>query len=105
MAKGYYPTKHAVKSMSDRDIGWAEVLWVLAAPEVTYSGAVGKHAGKHTEIHQRGRLYVVVAQHPTFEHFDTSHETPLFAVITVGLRRTQVWTNQDAIERNRDEMT
>jgi hypothetical protein len=97
----YYPTRHAVEAMTSRSITWAEVLWVLQQPEVTYRSDTGKHAGKDTSIKQRGSLYVVVANQPDFSQEDSSKQFPLHAVITIGLRSTLVWNNTDAIARNR----
>ena len=98
--RDYFPTKHAVTSMAARDIPWAEVLWVLEQPEVTYSNtSKGPHAGKHTQIHQRGRLYVVVSLIPEYSRHDAAKEHPLYTVVTTGLRTQRQWTNEDARAR------
>ncbi len=98
--RSYFPTKHAAQAMSQRDVTWAEILEVLASPEVVYAGDRGAHAGKDSEIHQRGELYVVVGRKPTFDYYDTGQERPLYAVITVGLRSDRQWNNDDMRRRN-----
>ena len=100
----YFPTRHVVGAMAERNITWAEVLWVLEEPAISYASTTGAHAGKNTCIKQRGSLYVVVANSPTFSHHDTEKAHPMYAVITTGLRRTLVWNNTEAANRIKDNL-
>lgn len=97
--RDYFPTRHAAKAMAERSITWAEILEIIEKPEVTYESNTGKNAGKDSTIHQRGSLYVVVANSPTFSFHDSAKQYPLYAVITCGLRTTLVWNNEDARQR------
>ena len=101
--RSFFPTRHAAAKMAARDITWTEVLWVLEAPEVTYAATTGPHAGKKSEINQRGNLYVVTATEPRYDFYDRAKEYPMTAVITVGYRNVEQWTDADA--RNRDKDT
>lgn len=94
----HYPTKHAVQAMSTRDVAWAEVLWVLSAPEVQYHN-VQRNTGIKSTVNQRGSLYVITAFTPEFDRHDTDKATPMYAVITVGLRAQHQWNNGDARDR------
>lgn len=96
----YFPTKHAVQAMAARGVTWAEILQVLDQPEVVYSGSSGAHAGKGTEIRQRDKLYVVVSTTPVFDYYDKAKQTPLLAVVTVGLRTERRWNNDDMLRRD-----
>lgn len=100
--KTFFPTRHAAAKMAARDISWAEVLWVLAAPEVTYAATTGPHAGKKSEINQRGNLYVVISTEPRFDYYDRERAHPMIAVITVGYRNTNTWTDADVRNRHKD---
>lgn len=94
----HYPTKHAVATMSQRGITWADVLHVLAAPEVQYKGTPRATTGD-SMVNQRGSLYVVTAVTPEYNRFDPDHTTPMYAVITVGLRAGHQWNDADARAR------
>lgn len=98
----YKFTKHALQAMADRQISPSEVLEVVRNPEVTYRNNTGPYAGRDSLIHQRGKLYVVVAGTPDFSAYDTSHLHPCYAIITAGLRSTEQWTNADVINRHVD---
>lgn len=98
----YFFTKHALEAMESRSITHKEVLEVLRLPEVSYRSNTGPHAGKNSVTHQRGKLYVVVAGTPTYHHTDFAKQFPCYAVITAGLRSTEQWNNEDAINRNTD---
>lgn len=75
-----HPTKHALETMTERDITWGEVQDVILKPEVTY----GPDRSGRT-VMQRGKISVVVARD--------------MAVITVLLRQEEQWTNADARSR------
>ena len=100
MKCAYYPTKHAVQVMSARDITWAEVLEVLEAPEVLYQNTQ-RTTHVRSNVHQRGNLFVVSAMTADFDRHDSDQSTPMFAVITVGLRQQRTWCNADVVARNR----
>lgn len=96
----YYPTLHANEKMAAREISWAAILDVLAAPEVSYQANHGAHAHVDATIYQRGALYVVAANKPDYSADDEHKDRPFYAVITVGLRSVEQWTDEDAINRN-----
>lgn len=96
----YFPTKHAVAKMAAREVTWAQVLQVVAAPENTWSGSGGYHRNNST-VMQRGDLYVVVGNTPEYDKFDTAKEHPLVPIITVGLRQQDQWTDDDIRNRTR----
>lgn len=99
--RDYFPTKHAVSSMAAREIPWAEVLWVLAQPEVTYVNRRTSDNGddRKARVNQRGRLYVVTSGTPEYSRHDEAKEFQLYAVLTCGLRRTKQWNDEDARAR------
>lgn len=101
-APQFYPTRHAAKSMVARNITWAEILDAITAPDVVYESNTGKHAGKNSSTYQKDKLYVIVANEPSYLYYDSDHEWPLRAVITCGLRAQHQWTDAEAIARNND---
>lgn len=96
MSVEYYPTRHAVTRMADRQISWAEVLEVLTAPEVTYIQARAIGNLSPGRVNQRGDLYAVTS----LEIEDAGH-TDIVAVMTVGLRSQDQWTDEDARNRKK----
>jgi hypothetical protein len=92
--------------MSERDVAWSAVLRVLNNTEVSYSNThAGAHAGKTSEVRQADNLYVVVSTKPDYDRHDTDRTSPMYAVITVGLRSQDQWTNEDARRRAQKEET
>jgi len=81
---GWRLTKHARETALRRDVEIHDVLLTAVDPEVTYTS--GPAYGVDREVRQRGLLAVVVNP-------DTQ------VVITVLLRQTAQWTDEDARTR------
>lgn len=75
--------------MAERGVTWPEVAAIVQFPQVTYTQTMyrGRPVSNQT-VYQRGKLAAIVAES---EHSLT--------VITVLLRQSEQWTNDDA--RNR----
>ena len=74
----WYPTRHAVDKMKNRDISWAEVLEIIEHPEV-------KWIDGDSSVYQKGDLAVVVCNDGK--------------IVTVLYRVQDEWTDEDV--RNR----
>lgn len=98
MPAEYWPSKHALSSMSKRDISWGQVLEVLNAPEVTYHNTAPSD-GNRGVVHQRGHLFVVTMPTP---HRHTDDGVPVFRVMTVGLRQEDQWSDADVRNRPKE---
>lgn len=77
-----YPTPHLIEKMNARDVTWAEILDVIDHPEVVYGP---DRQGRRN--YQKGDLCVVV----------TSQK----AVVTVLIRNSEQWSDEDARNRNK----
>ena len=82
MAADWTPTPHLIEKMNARNVTWAEIVDILDHPEVVY----GPDA-RGRRVHQKDDLSVVASKNGD--------------VITVLLRQTDEWTNEDAQERSR----
>lgn len=83
-ARGLYPSTHARQKMADRHVTWSEVVEAVERPEITEP-----HNGNRR--YSRAGLCVVVAVNG--------------CVITILLRRTEQWTDEDARTRTQESST
>lgn len=86
---GWRLSKHARSTLMARGFTKRDVLLACVAPEVTYTAY---DYGEGRAVHQRGHVAAVV------------HE-PTRTVITVLLRRTDQWDDQDARVANTERPT
>lgn len=82
-SKDYHPTPHLVEKMRSRSITWGEILDVVKHPETSYGP---DERGRM--VHQKDSLSVVASRDG--------------AIITVLLRTTKQWNDEDA--RNRRDV-
>lgn len=78
-----HPTRHVIDQMKARDISWAEVVEIVEYPETSYGPD-----NRGRIVYQKHDLSVVTGRDG--------------GVITVLLRNTEQWTNEDAKNRRKD---
>ena len=86
-------SSHGLEAMHKRHISVIEVLWVLAAPEYTYSSPGAQREGEFdTHVHARGELFVVTFRKDWID--PDGKRTSALWVKTAGLRTGQNFIGQ-----------
>lgn len=80
----FYPTKHVVEKMKSRNVTWGDILEVLEHPETIYGPD-----DQGRKNYQRGNLCVIAGNDK--------------AVITVLLRQSNQWNDEEATHRNTNQ--
>jgi len=80
MGAEIHPTPHLIEKMKARDVTWGEIVGIIEKPAVVFGPDI-----QGRKVYQKGDLAVVVAASG--------------AVITVLLKETEQWTDEQA--RNR----
>lgn len=94
----YFATRHAMQQMQLRGVTWSEVVDVLNNAEVTYKQGGDPTVNQHATVFQAGKLFVVRADTAEYLEHDGSWR---YAVLTVGLRSQEQWSDKDVRDRSK----